>query len=423
MKNHVYSSKDEAFNTINSIPSVKILVSELKPGMVLARDIYDENFNLLLSEGMTITEKLIERIIERNIKEVNIDVTSIHLDDDVRSTFDRESYNKLKQTLQNSRDIRMTIGSLLEQSKEVVKKVINSDNFVYSLADYKSGIEEDLAAHSIRVCVYSLVVAKAYNAYLDEISYSKEKRIDYEDLAIAALLHDVGKACINDAVRKNMKWRFPEVNSADLKKDKVVQALKEYDEKYDPYYAYCLLADLTEISNISKAMVFFSRENETATGTFCLDYSKNVGGNITRLAPSLVAAEIINLCSNFDHDLSASIRRSETLENVQVRLSKAFVNKKFNHKLIELLLENIPLYPFGTKVQLGGDTNSYGIVIENFKTLADCYRPKVLVIPENKIIDLRDGTTTIVSQICGKEMRLNDLYINTTPLNDEGPRR
>lgn len=423
MNKQVLDSKIANSSAINSSPSVKISFSDIKPGMILSRDVYDDNMNLLLREGMPMTKKIIDRINARNIKEVSINVTSLGLDEDVHSTLDRESYNRLKQTLHESIDIRRTIGGLLEQSKTVVKKIINSDNFIYSLADYKTGIEEDLAAHSIRVCVYSLVIAKAYNAYLDEISYPKDRRINYEDLAIAALMHDVGKACADDNVRKNMKWGFPNVNSDALKRDKVIQAQKEYDEKYDPYYAYYILKDIEKVSDISKAIVFFSGENEKATGSFGLDYSKNVDGNITRLAPPLVAAEIINLCSNFDHDLSDNIKRSETLENVQVSLSQAIADKEFNPKLIELLIENIPLYPFGTRVQLGGNTDSYGIVIENFKTLADCYRPKVFLIPENKVIDLREGTHTIIKQICGKEMRLSDLYIDTTVLDDEGPKR
>ena len=78
--------------------------------------------------------------------------------------------------------------------------------------------------------------------------------------------------------------------------------------------------------------------------------------------------------------------------------------------LLELLIRNIPLYPVGTKVKLGGTDNSYAIVIENFEKIRDYHRPKVLTVPGNKEIDLRKETTITIISVVSSEVEFSKLY-------------
>ena len=74
------------------------------------------------------------------------------------------------------------------------------------------------------------------------------------------------------------------------------------------------------------------------------------------------------------------------------------------------LANNIPLYPVGTKVKLGGTDNSYAIVIENFEKIRDYHRPKVLTVPGNKEIDLRKETTITIISVVSSEVEFSKLY-------------
>lgn len=400
-----------------------VAIDNAAPGMVLKEDIL-YNDNLLLVAGAKLTETSILGLKRRGIKEIKISLEESNpllWDTDINSTVDVVTYNNIKNSLRNLKDLdSSTIGSLLNDSKKIVEQILMNDKFSYSLADYNASDKNNLASHSVRTCVYSLVLAKAYN---NHITHTNKGKINYEDIAIAALLHDAGIACEDDSVRENVDFlggfgsNYPGLSDEMLRK-----VSKKYNYRYDPYYAFCMIHNHEEISSAAKSMIFFSRENERGTGSFAYKKMQMAQSNIRLLSPNLIGAEIINLCSSFDAELCTNINKRATLENVQAFITSLIATKSFNLELIELLLKNIPLYPFGTRVQLGGDENSFGVVIENFCTLRDYHRPKVLKVPSNTIIDLRDGKSTIVNQICGKEMRFSDLYINTEIL-DEVPKR
>jgi len=299
--------------------------------------------------------------------------------------------------------------------KKIVKKILNMKKFSYSLADYHAIDKDNNASHAVRVCVYSLVLAKAYNEQLLNSEYANLTKIDYIDIAMAALLHDIGMACQDDNVLNKTGFihkfgkNFPGVSEKRLEK-----ITKEYDPEYEPYYAFCMLCNQRTLSAATKSMVLFSRENEKGTGP--LGYTKLINGekDIKKLDNHLVAAEIINLCSEFDKVLCLNIKEKATLENVQVYISSLVRSRIINVELIELLLKNIPLYPFGTKVQLAGEVNTYGIVVKDFSELNNYHRPVIMSVPNNELIDLRESKSTIVDQIYGKEMHFSELYNNKT---------
>lgn len=392
------------------------------PGMVLKEPIY-KGSQFILAVGSVLTATMIAGLKRRGIREIVIDPKDevlASLDGIVNATVDAPSMNEMKNLLRSAQTLDdSTIKTLVVGVKKLVHKVLDTERFTFTMSDYLEDIERDLASHAVRTCVYSLVLAKAYN------KKTQGTELNYDDIAIAAMFHDIGSACVSNDVRSRIHFLrgFEKINPF-LTDENIIRIIKKYDSRYDTYYAYCILKAQPIISATARSMVFFSRENQKGTGPYQDTKLSNGKENISSLSPAMIGAEIINICSTFDREICNCLDKHKTLENVQVFIQSLGMTKTFNRELLDLLVENIPLYPIGTRVKLGDASNSYGIVVQNYNTLQYYHLPQVLKLPEREIMDLRFSMTPIISEVCGREARVSNLYMMQETLNEESaPKR
>lgn len=168
-----------------------MLISEINAGMILAQDIVDENGNLLLEQGIALTEHYINRLKQLGITNIPVfDACAVELKNRTvivpelredltscfRSLFYKKSRNILNAGLQTImfKQIRQKIGQAIDETEKNLGDIINIR------VRQPSADEVD---HAINVCLMAVATGL----------YMKLPRPVLMDLALGALFHDLGK--------------------------------------------------------------------------------------------------------------------------------------------------------------------------------------------------------------------------------------
>lgn len=253
---------------------MKIDIGQVVPGMIVNSDV-QYNDSVLVSKGNTLTPRYIERLKAFGITSLDI------ITDKVEKSDENNNSNTKYTVSKNMFDsIRMSFGEknydkIVGKADLLVSTILRdldlkSDftDLTYDLRTFES--TDDTINHSIRVAIYSIVLAHLYNKSIREKTYVQSvidaKSIDLREIAVAALLHDRGRNCNGNAVleRIGKLVKNPDLTS---QMPGLMEVPRDYyDEKYTSLYSYCLASDVPEISQHSKYMMLFSSETENGTG-------------------------------------------------------------------------------------------------------------------------------------------------------------
>lgn len=415
-------------------------VEDLVEGLTAAEDVfYSENRTGLpaVKAGRKLTEKDINALINKGVKEVTVSLNAeekqrYEVFNNVLGTIDSQTSSNTIKSLEKIKDKKGiddgTIREIVENSTKIVNSVLLSKSkFTYRLTDYK--LNREPSAHSVRVAAYATAFAQEYNRRLEEktnitLEEIKNKRLNVSNIALAALLHDVGKTCED----KELRGKLDDISSVSTlfpcAKD-ILPKLKsdEYNPKYAPLYGYNIIHGNTDLPAEVKVMVLLSGENNKFGP---LEASKNI---LTQSSfnKHLTAAKIINFCSSFDEILLDNVNEKVTLENANDKISALAINKIFDEDFLDILIKTIPLYPIGTKVKLQGKINDYAIVSQNFQDSVKNYtRPVLRILSTNEEIDLRETyNTTIKEVVDGKDEEFRNFMnsIKESIFNDDFSQR
>lgn len=216
-----------------------ITVEELKPGMSLARSIYDDNFNLLLNAGVSLTPNVIEKLKGMGLNGVYIKADLIKkeevgeiLNDKIKTQAlkaVKQSFNRVKIDSQvDSREVSKIVGVIMDE-------VLNSSKVLVELVDIRSR-SNYYFSHSISVCTLALLtgISQGYN------------QIDLHDLGKGALLHDIG---LNRVLGPDFKG-----------------SLSSQDLFQHPAAGFEILRGIPEISTLSAHVAFQHHERLDGSG-------------------------------------------------------------------------------------------------------------------------------------------------------------
>ena len=429
---------------------MRILGENLKPGMILAEDIV-RGSSVLMRAGHVLTEKNISLLLAR-VDEDGFEV-SLSKDDPMSEyenepffnqtanpTISRESFKTLKGALSNvySQSVieKANIEEIVNHSKEILDKILNIQTLDYDLGDYiKDNISvsdlENVSAHSTRVAIFATAVAK---------EYEKEHEINMNllNIATAAILHDfdflcqkesyfkgivysksrdivIAKQCSDDSVFSAVNQVESSTESSDnlsnlksLRKKYLKEIFKQiketYNPRYAPYYIFNKLQDgnVLEVDDINasvKTAILLSREDQEENGPLKVKQSIMMSKT-----PSVIGAQIINLCNVYDKELRKNLEEETSLENVYA----AITNLKIDKEILDAFTKIIPLYPVGNYVQLSDGRT--GRVHENFPGGVGYFKP-VIELKDGELIDLRTEYTTTIKKVYGYEMGYDQLVL------------
>lgn len=331
--------------------------SDLQGGEVLARTVMTSEFQVLLSEGITLRPEYIEKLKELGIEEVYIRVKGLKEEeirllrddtenifhDKVKSIIEKHTYHKNKELMELSKTADGIITSILEQD-EIVEKI-------YDIKERSSDIYE----HSITTC--SLATLTALKLKLD--------RGVVHEIGVGCLLHDLGLRYLTiDYANKNME-SLPAGEYAEYKKH--------------PIYGYTSLKDETWISDLGKSIILQHHERLDGTG-FPL-----------KAREFLPEVEIVAVCDAFD-EMICGIGCERQKVYKAVEFLKTFRGIKFDVRTVDTFLEFTAVYPVGSEVLLSD--GSLGRVIRQNREFPD--RPVLQMtrdkegnpVKQEKIVDL-----------------------------------
>lgn len=331
-----------------------INIEKVESGMFLGQTICDENGRKLVLKDKELTEFSIEKLKE-------LGFNFIYVEDKIGEEFQNKDVvsDELKRKMSDDLK-RLDITSTIENAKSIVETICNNYHNIFDTIDVRNN-NDYLFKHSIMVAEFSIAIGMKLNL----------KQQELVNLTISALLHDIGKLCINKEMLDKIK-----INDKELM----------YQEKFHPFYAYSLLSKMPEISATTKSAILFHHKNENGTG-----FPENIK------VPDHIFYKILHVADAYDNLISSKngMNPSDALEYLYANSGTLF-----NVDVVNAFKSCIPIYPRGIEVKLSNGLD--GVVIDNTN---DKSRPKVKVLIKgtNVVFDLRKYLDVTITDI-----KLND---------------
>ncbi len=327
----------------------RVSLERLKEGMKLGRTIYSSEGKVLLAAGQEINERYKKKLKDLGImyvyvedartKDIEIvDVVSEKTRIDLNSSVKHTMWQmKKKNTLIDIKGIKEIIDGMIDE-------LINHKNLVINLQDMRS-FDDYLYAHSVETCILSVVLGIS----------SKLDTVKLRDLAIGALLHDVGK----------VKIPLEIINKPDSLTPEEWEKMKKHT-----VYGFEMLRRNDELSLLSAHVAYQHHERMDAKG-----YPRGLQGD-----DILMFAKIVAIADAYDALTCDKVYRKRFLPHEAMEIIKSSAGTQFDVQLVKSFFENIALYPLGTQVEL--NTGEQGVVVKVEKGFSE--RPVVRVFADEE---------------------------------------
>lgn len=332
-----------------------VLTNTVKPGTVLARSIYNDTGQILLSEGVALEEILLQRLVNKGVqyiyvKDANTEdicykeviprelktkaITSIE------STFQQIEFNP--SNTNNAIVIEKASRKLAELVRELHAQIKSNDDLISLLSDVYT-YDNYIYTHSLNVTLYSLAIGMELGLTSKEL----------EILGLGAVLHDVGKMKIPTEIL--------------LKPGKLTEEEFDYIKKH-PQDGFDLLRNVQTISLLVAHCAYQHHERINGSG-----YPRKIKGNeIHYFAKILAVADV------FDAVTSDRIYRGAMLPHNGLEILFAGAGTLYEKSIVEAFRRAIVIYPVGLTVELSDGRK--GVVSKQNKHLSD--RPIVRILED-----------------------------------------
>ncbi|MHB1167266.1 MAG: HD-GYP domain-containing protein [Carboxydocellales bacterium] len=352
-----------------------ISVDNIKAGMKVGRTIFSANGKVLLTTGMILNERFIVRLRELGITSLyiaNDEFGSITVDDVISEQTRREAISVTQEVM-----TKIKAGANLDTRKvnriinDMIDEILNNQNLIVSLVDIRA-MNDYTFGHSVNVAVLSLIMGMALG--YDQLSL--------RNLAVGALLHDIGKTQIPEEENS--------INCLDLH-NHPPQIQKHTTLGFD------ILRKLDGVSLISAHVALQHHERYNGEG-----YPRGLKGEeIHEFAQIVAIAEV--------YDAMTSDTPQRARYAPQYALEYIFLNSGnlFKPQLVKVFAGSVAFFPIGNLVLL--NTGEKGVVIKVHKDMPT--RPVVRVLMDSRSsridppfeIDLSRHLTYFVAKNLGNQ--------------------
>ncbi len=339
-----------------------INIEKVESGMVLAKEVFDDDGRVLLAANTILTKEYIIRLSIRGYQGVYIEdelSRGIQIDEVISIELRNEGAKAVKEgNIDSLKSIAKNIVSqLLEKDKSIsldIKDLRTYDNYTYK--------------HSVNVAVISTIIG-IYLSYDEESLY---------ELCLAALMHDIGKTKIDPGII-NKPGRLS------MMEYRIVQEHARY--------SYDILDENYLISARTKQAVLHHHENEDGTG-----YPDRLVGD--EIPPY---AKIIHVADVYDALTSKRPYKKPYALSEAIEYLMGGSNVLFDRKAVEAFLEAVPVYAKGIDVLMTNGERA--IVVSN---TSNPLRPIVRLVDSGKDIDLSNDKDYISVTIAPHTVVEND---------------
>lgn len=356
----------------------RINIRQLKPGMVISRNLFTGDGELLISAGTELTGDHIERL-------ANLNFVSVYASDNRTGCHQWEfsadviSEETRLLTIRQVRQafVMASATNAVDLSKtgravqNILDEIMTNDSLLYSLVDIRN-YQDYLFGHSVNVCVLSLMmgITMGYNS----------GRL--KELGIGALLHDLGHCSTPAGLLDKTEILSPEE----------VQAVRRHAGS-----GFDILRKQNDLSLLSAHVALQHHERWDGNG-----YPRRLAKkDIHEYARIVATADVFDaLQSDRPYRAAYSLKQS-------VQIMRGLAGTHLDPHCVEALLANVAVYPAGSLVELSN--GSLAVVMASSR---DCpARPVVKVIYDagrkatrNKhAVDLRNYSTVFIRRTVSEE--------------------
>lgn len=349
----------------------RLSLASLLPGMTVAGNVRDADGRLLVRNGMVLTDTNIKKLNQLGIGSVYIK-NPLFEAIDVPELVREDTRVRLIQTLQTVFTACQKSGdldtyALRSEVKAMVDEIIANRDAMIHTADLRT-YQDYVYAHSVNVAVIAVLIALS-------LDYNEAKLID---LAIGALLHDIGMLVVPKEILLKIGNLTP-AESATVQ-DHARQGFEIIRKRRD-------------VSTLAAHIAFQHHERVDGTG-----YPRRLKGDAIHEYARIVAAADI-----FDALIADRPYRKGLLPHEAYEIIMTLADKYIDKTILDIFLTNIAIYPVGTVVQLSsGETAVVAAVRPRLQA-----RPVVKIIldragalvKDGPNIDLTSQLTTFVTKV------------------------
>ncbi|MCR5404576.1 MAG: HD domain-containing protein [Butyrivibrio sp.] len=329
---------------------------ELKPGMRLAKPIYNKKGVLLYDRAAVLRdEKSIENIksfglIGLFILEPAEPVPPMTQDDLDFEQFQTVVYNEIMEELQKIIDKR-------KQDKfpficaKIIKKYGNLRKKITFQQSLRS-TEDYIYKHSLNVAILSAMITHTMNVPLS----------DQNEVVMASVIHDIGKLTLP-----------PEYQSRKLKQSYDRALVDEHEQEGYKIieYAFASLPNLRRVCNQARKIL--------------LDFDEGI---ISQNRKMFMAARVLTVAGYYDRETAVRLDESPVSEIVVIKTMMEH-SEVFDPKVVKALIDSLNILVPGISVVLNNGEKALVLRINEY----DFLRPTVLSFTDNSIIDLSNRRT------------------------------
>jgi putative nucleotidyltransferase with HDIG domain len=327
---------------------------ECKAGMTLSRHLFNEKGVIVLPNGSVLNDAMIDKLTMHEIDNIYISEEEIkeEFTEDTPSMRElKKEYTKKIKMIKNVFN-NLSEGKNIETAKDISLSIVedkkSSGEMLRCMSQIKS-IDDYVYVHSLNVASLCFLMG-------EWMGMSKK---DLEELTLAGLMHDIGKAKISKDI---------------LNKASLTEKEKKEIENH-PIYGYNLVKENTSFSQQVCDGILMHHEREDGTG-----YPQKLSSEkISQIAKIISVADIYSAIT-FDR----VYKRADTPFAV-FSLFESPASQKFDPLASYILISNIAKYYVGDRVRLSnGKTGTIVFIDSEFIS-----RPVIKYEESQDIIDLK----------------------------------
>ncbi|WP_051209515.1 HD-GYP domain-containing protein [Butyrivibrio sp. WCD3002] len=329
---------------------------DLKPGMILSSNLYDDNEKILLKSNTVLTQPYINRILMHDFDGAYI--------------FEKDDINTARQIVSNETRIKainklkkLDINACQFLANSIVNEVQNAESLIIEQITLSS-YDNYTYIHSVNVDVLSVIIGIGMGLRNEEL----------ELLSQAALMHDIGKCDVPIEI----------INKPSKLSQEELTVMKKH-----PEYGLIRLRDKVkqdgeDVAAVVKNAVYSHHENWDGSG-----YPRGLEGEkIHKFARIIHVADVYDALTS-KRAYKDSMNPADAIEYIM-----ANSGTMFDREVASTFIKYVAPYPAGCRVLLS--TGQQGTILENHpKQLS---RPKIK-LESGSVLDLMKKLDVTILQI------------------------
>ncbi|WP_248929745.1 HD-GYP domain-containing protein [Paenibacillus hamazuiensis] len=336
-------------------------IDAVEPGQLLGKTIFSGNGAVLLSEGVQLTVYMITTLRRIGVTMISIkdpNFEDVEPVDVVSEETKRAVMKQMGETFESIRSGKeLNTRSLSGSIEDLLEEVMQNSEVLVQLSDIRTQDNESYV-HALNVCMMSTLIGVNLGLSVTQL----------KELAIGALLHDIGKVGITT-----------DDQSQDIK-------------LHHTWRGFELLKNKREFSLLIAHVAF--QHHETIDGE---GLPRKLAGDQIHLYAKITA--VANTYDNllFDLSLGRRLKPHEACERIM-----AMAGTKLDRDIVIQFLRTVSVYPTGTSVRLS--TKETGVVVGQHRGLPG--RPIVRIVKQSdereldvKEIDLAKHNTIFIDAV------------------------